>query len=47
MSPGGLTQDSVLATAEQDFSLSARDDHFAILGQIVQWSEVDIPADRE
>jgi para-nitrobenzyl esterase len=47
MSPGGVTQASVLATAERDAALSVRDDRCEILGQIVQWSDVEVPIDCE
>jgi para-nitrobenzyl esterase len=47
MAPGSVTQASVLAAAERDPSLSARDDRCAILGQIIQWSEVELPIDCE
>ena len=47
MSPGSVTQASVLAAAERDASLSARDDRCVILGQIVQWSDVELPIECE
>jgi para-nitrobenzyl esterase len=47
MAPGSVTQASVLETAEQDVRLSARDDRCDILGQIVQWSDVQLPTECE
>jgi para-nitrobenzyl esterase len=47
MSSGSVTQNSVLATAQEDASLSARDDRCVILGRIVEWSDVALPADCE
>jgi hypothetical protein len=45
MAPGSVTQAAVLAAAEQDPSLSEREDRCAILDQIVQWSDVELPED--
>ena len=47
MAPGSVTQSEVLAAAEQDPSLSERKDRCAILDQIVQWSDVELPEDCE
>ncbi len=45
MAPGSVTQPSVLARAEQDARLSAREDRCEILGRIVEWSELEVPND--
>jgi len=47
MAPGSVTQASVLAAAERDPALSAREDRCAMLGQIIQRSEVELPIDCE
>ena len=47
MAPGSVTQAAVLAAAEQDPSLSEREDRCAILDQIVQWSDVELPEECE
>ena len=47
MSSASVTQASVVATAERDTVLSARKDRCAILDQIVQWSDMNLPADCE
>lgn len=47
MAPGSVTQSSVLAMAEADPSLAARDDRCVILSQIVAWSDVALPIECE
>jgi len=47
MAFGSVTQASVLAAAERDAALSAREDRCAILGQIVRWSDVALPIECE
>jgi para-nitrobenzyl esterase len=45
MSPDSVTPASVVASAAQDPVLIARDDRCAILGQVVAWSNSEIPSD--